>query len=164
MSGRRGQPNNNNQLLRRVCGGEAVPQGVLPATDNALVITGEAVPVDAVFLVGGGEGHHDAAATAMSQPSPTAYTRRIIEVGGGVDHDAREVLGQQARATGHRGERAGRRQVVSKIDDPGVSHQRRERLLWVVLYSRPYSRRACRFPLFPIACAFLPVAGVAVLA
>jgi hypothetical protein len=113
--------------------------------------------VDAVFLVGGGEGHHDAAATAMSQPSPTAYTRRIIEVGGGVDHDAREVLGQQAGAAGHRGERAGRRQVVSKIDDPGVSHQRRERLFWVVLYSR----RACRSPLFPIARAFLPVAGVA---
>ena len=68
---------------------------------------------DSVEIIGSGIAHDGADATAMLRASPTAHGGCLVSVEGGVDYDAREVLGEQACARRHVRHRPGRRQVVT---------------------------------------------------
>ena len=72
---------------------EPVPERVLPAADESVVIADGAVPMNAPQVIGTGIGHHGPGATAPSGTSATADARFIIKVGRGIDDDAGEVLG-----------------------------------------------------------------------
>lgn len=102
--------------------GKAIPERVLPTPDHSVVIAYRAVPMNAAILIGRGIGHDDAEAASMPWVPTAAYGGLLVEVRGGIDNDAGKVLGQQAGAAGHIGERAGWGQVVAQIDNPGVTH------------------------------------------
>ena len=72
---------------------ESVPERVLPAADEPVVIADGAVPMNALQIIGAGIGHHGPGAPASSRTSATADARFIIKVGRGIDDDAGEVLG-----------------------------------------------------------------------
>ena len=72
---------------------EPVPERVLPTADESVVIANGAVPMNALQVIGTRIRHDDAGATAPSRTSATADAGFVIEVGCGVDDDAREVLG-----------------------------------------------------------------------
>ena len=85
---------------------ESVPDRILPAADEAVVVADWAVPIDTVKIVGG-RVRHDDPATATSSRTPAATdTRFIVDVGSGVDDDAGEIFGKQPGTAWHVGERA----------------------------------------------------------
>ena len=104
-----------------VCG-EPVPERVLPAADESVVIADGTIPVDAFHVVSTGVGHHDPSATAPSWTSATANARFVIKVSRGIDNDAGEILGKQPRRRRHIGECARWVEVMPQIDDPGITH------------------------------------------
>jgi hypothetical protein len=74
---------------------EPVPERVLPAADESVVIANGAVPMNALQFIGARIRHDDAGATAPSRASAAADAGFVIEVGSGVDDDAGEVLGER---------------------------------------------------------------------
>jgi hypothetical protein len=72
---------------------ESVPDGVLPAADESVVIAHRAMPMNAVQVIGTGIGHYDPRATASSRTSSTADARFIIKVCRRIKDDVGEVLG-----------------------------------------------------------------------
>ena len=72
---------------------EPVPERVLPAADESVVIANGAVPMNALQCIGAGIRHDDAGATAPSRTSATADAGFVVKIGCGIDDDAREVLG-----------------------------------------------------------------------
>ena len=102
--------------------GEPIPDRLLPAADEAFVVADWAVPKDTVQIVGG-RVRHDDPATATSSRMPAATdTRIIVNVGSGVHDDAGEIFGKQPGTAWHIGERARWVEIVSNVDDPGVTH------------------------------------------
>src|SRR5208282_6169261 len=101
---------------------EPVPERVLPAADESVVIADGAIPVDAVEVIGTGIGHHGPGATAPPWTSATANAGFVIKVGRGIDDDAGEILRKQPRTNRHIGECARWVEVVPQIDDPGITH------------------------------------------
>jgi hypothetical protein len=80
--------------MRIVVYREPVPERVLPAADESVVIANGAVPMNALQVIGAGIRHDDAGATAPSRASTTADSRLVIKIGRGIDDDARKVLGE----------------------------------------------------------------------
>ena len=72
---------------------EPVPERVLPAADESVVVADGAVPMNALQFIGAGIRHDDAGATAPSRTSATADAGLVIKIGRGIDDDAGEVLG-----------------------------------------------------------------------
>lgn len=72
---------------------ESVPESVLPAADESLVVANGAMPMNALQVIGAGIRHDDAGARAPSPTSATTDARFIIKIGRGIDDDAGEVLG-----------------------------------------------------------------------
>ena len=101
---------------------KAIPECPLPASDDSMVVTNRAVPVDAIVLVPGRIGHHDSLATLVLRPASATNSGRIIEIGRCIHHDTGEVLGQESCSRGHIGERAGGSEIVTQIDDPAIDH------------------------------------------
>jgi hypothetical protein len=71
---------------------EPIPESILPAADESVVIANGAVPMNALQVIGAGIRHDDAGATAPSRTSATADSGFVIKIGRGIDDDAREVL------------------------------------------------------------------------
>jgi hypothetical protein len=101
---------------------EPVPERVLPAADESVVIADGTIPVDASQVVSAGIGHHHPGATAPSWTSATANARFVIKVSRGIDNDAGEILRKQPRRGRHIGECARWVEVMPEIDDPGITH------------------------------------------
>ena len=101
---------------------EAVPQGVLPTRDDAVVVTHGAVPENTVVFITGGVGHDDSTAATMSGPATTSHRGWIVDVGCGIHDDAREVLCEDPSTRRHVRHGACGCQVVSKINDPRIAH------------------------------------------
>jgi len=72
---------------------EPVPERVLPAADESVVVANGTVPMNALQVIGAGIRHDDAGARAASRTSATTDARFIIKIGRGIDDDAGEVLG-----------------------------------------------------------------------
>jgi hypothetical protein len=79
-------------LLLRFC--EAVPERVLPTSDEPMVAAQRAIPVDAVHGVTRWKTHNDPHTTATPRSAATANPRRIANAGRRVDHDTCKVFGQ----------------------------------------------------------------------
>jgi len=79
--------------MRYVIRREPVPERVLPAADESVVIADGAIPINAVQVIGTGIGHDGPGASAPARTSATADARFVIKVGRGIDDDAGEVLG-----------------------------------------------------------------------
>ncbi len=92
--------------MRAVVEDEAVPKRILPTADEPVVVTNGAMPMDTVEIVGTRIRHHGTRTATPSRPSTTADSRFIVEVGRGIDDDAREVFGEQSGTSRHVCERA----------------------------------------------------------
>ncbi len=103
-------------------GTKSIPDRILPAADEAIVLADWAVPVDTVQIVGG-RVRHDDPPTGTSSRTPAATDAGfIVNVGRGVDDDVGEIFSKQPGTAWHIGERARWVEIVSDIDDPGVTH------------------------------------------
>ena len=82
------------------------------------------VPVDAVVLIVVWITHHDAGSSAMSGVATASYGGHLVDVGGGIRDHAGKVLCEKPCARWYVRHGAGRRQIVTQIYDPGITHTR----------------------------------------
>jgi hypothetical protein len=101
---------------------KAVPERVLPAANDAIVLADGTVPQDAGIFIGRRVGHYDTSAALMTRVTPAANGGFFIEIAGGIDHDAGEILCEQSGASGHLGDGTRGSEIMTQIDDPGIAH------------------------------------------
>ena len=101
---------------------KAVPECVLPAANDAIVVTDGTVPQDAWIFIGRRVRHYDTSAALMTRVTPAANGWFVIEIAGGIDHDAGEILREQPGASGHLGDGTRGGEIMAQIDDPGIAH------------------------------------------
>jgi len=102
--------------------GKPVPKRVLPATDQSIVVADGAAPVNAVQVIGSRIRHDGTGTAAASWTAAAANARFLIEVGRGIDNDAGEILREEPRSGRHIGQCARWIEVVTLIDNPGITH------------------------------------------
>jgi hypothetical protein len=101
---------------------KAIPKRTLPSSDDSMVPTNRAVPVDAIVLVCGRIGHHNSLAVLVVRPASAANSGRIIEMRSRIYNDTGKVFRQEPCSRGHFGKRTGRSEIVAQIDDPTINH------------------------------------------